>query len=152
MVLCQILYVSDKNLDKEKDDKENKEKLDKEKVDKEKVNKEKVDKEKVDKEKVDNEKVDKEKENKEKNKKDKLDKEKFDKVKFDNYSANELAVKLKQIGFDVGEICEDVDFDETQKIIYEKMFLVPEVIFYFDLFCTINQSFKNSDITNILRF
>jgi hypothetical protein len=94
MVLCQILYVSDKKLNKEKDDKEN------------------------------NGKVDKEKDNKEMN-----EKYKFDKVKFSNYSANELAVKLKQIGFNVGEICEDVDFDETQKIIYEKMFLVPEVFF-----------------------
>jgi hypothetical protein len=93
MVLCQILYVSDKKFDKEKDDKDE-------------VNKDQIDKDEVNKD----------------------DKEKIKKV--DKYSAKELAEKLKQIGFDVGEVCEDVNFDETQKIIYEKMFLVPEVILF----------------------
>jgi hypothetical protein len=73
MVMCQILYVSD----------------------------EKVDKEKVDQ----------------------------DKNKVESYSANELAEKLKKIGFDVGEVCENVGFDKTLKTIYQKMFLVSEVIY-----------------------
>ena len=69
--------------------------------------------------------------------KDKLDKDKFDKEdeekadkdKVNNYSAKELGDRLKKMGFDVGKVCENVGFDETLKIIYEKMFSVSEVTF-----------------------
>jgi hypothetical protein len=77
-----------------------------------------------------------------KDNKDKFDKDRFDKDKFDkedeekadkdkanNYSAKELGDRLKQLGFNVGEVCENIGFDETLKIIYEKMFSVSEVTF-----------------------
>jgi hypothetical protein len=83
MILCQILYVSDKKDDKEK-------------VIKEKVKKNKFDIEKV--------------------------------KMVEKCSANELGEKLKQIGFEVGEVCENVGFDETLKAVNEKMFSVSEVI------------------------
>ena len=81
------------------------------------------------------------------NKDDKYDKDKFDKEKVEIvekvekvekvelvekveiYSANKLGEKLKHVGFDVGEAHEDVGFDETLKIVYEKMFSVSEVTF-----------------------
>jgi hypothetical protein len=111
MILCQILYVSDND----RDDKEDKERVDKEKANKDKVDRD--DKDKIDKDKFDKDKVDKE------------DEEKADTDKVNKYSANELGDRLKQIGFVVGEVCENVGFDETLKIIYEKMFSVSEVTF-----------------------
>jgi hypothetical protein len=96
MILCQVLYVTDDN-----ENKNSKEKVDKDKFDKDKFDIEKVKKvEKV---------------------------EKVEKV--DSCSANELAVRLKRIGFDIGEVCENVSFSETRKIIFQKMFSVSEVIF-----------------------
>jgi hypothetical protein len=62
-----------------------------------------------------------------KDKFDKEDEEKADKDKVNNYSAKVLGDRLKKIGFNVGEVCENVGFDETLKIIYEKMFSVSEV-------------------------
>jgi hypothetical protein len=77
----------------------------------------KDDKDKFDKDKFDKDKFDKE------------DEEKADKDKVNKYSANELGDRLKQLGFDVGEVCENAGFDETLKIIYEKIFSVSEVTF-----------------------
>jgi hypothetical protein len=57
--------------------------------------------------------------------KEKADKE--DKGKDDNYSALELGEKLKHIGFDVGEVRENVGFDETLKLVHKKIFTVSEV-------------------------